>query len=65
MTEPKTEIKSQLAFWNVVGLCEYFQISPAIAIIDPDFGESIAIKTLMFCRILANFEDLCVVHVGE
>ena len=41
------------------------QISTATAINDPDFGENIAIKTLMFCRILAKFEDLCLVHVGE
>ena len=39
------------------------QISPTIAIHDPDFGKGIAIRTLMFCRILAKFEDLCVVHV--
>ena len=32
---------------------------------DPDFGKGIAIKTLKFCRILAEFEDLCVVHVDE
>ena len=41
------------------------QISPTTAINDPDFGKSVAIKTLMFCRILAKFEDLCVVHVDE
>ena len=45
------------------------QISPATAVNDPDYGKSIAIKTLMFCRILAKFKDLCVdlcvVHVDE
>ena len=39
------------------------QISPATAINDPDFRKGIAIKTLKFCRILAKFEDLCLVHI--
>ena len=41
------------------------QISLSTALNDPDFGESIAIRTLMFCRILEKFEDLCVIHVDE
>ena len=41
------------------------QISPKTATNDPDFGESIAIKTLMSCRSLAMFQDFCVVHVDE
>ena len=41
------------------------QFSPATAINHPDFGKSIAIMTLMFCKILAKFEDLLVVHVDE
>ena len=32
MTKPGIEVKSQLVFWNVVELREYFKISPATAI---------------------------------
>ena len=39
------------------------QISPATALNDPDFWKGIVIRTFKFCRILAKFEDLCVVHV--
>ena len=65
MTNPGIEVKSQLVYWNVVGLREYFKFLPQLQEHDPDFGEGIAIKTLMFCRILAKFEYLCVVHVDE
>ena len=41
------------------------QFSPAIAINDPDFWKGIAIRTLIFCKFFAQFEDLCVVHVFE
>ena len=37
MTKPGIEVKSQLAFWVVVGLRLYFHISPATAVNDPDF----------------------------
>ena len=47
------------------GTPRILQISPATAINDTDFLKDIAIKTLMFCRILAKFEDLCLVHVVE
>ena len=65
MTKPRIEEKSLFAFCVVVGLRLYFKISPATAIIDSDFGKGIAIRTLKFCRILANFEHLCAVHVDE
>ena len=59
--------------WSIVtirlqGCCRtplLLQISPATTINDPEFEKGIAIRTLMFCRILAMFEDLCLVHVGE
>ena len=66
MTKPGIEVKSQLVFWSVVGLRMYFiQISPASARHNPDFRASIAVRTSMFCRILAKFEDLCAVQVDE
>ena len=48
MTKPGIEEKSQQVLWNGVGLRLYFKY----------FGEGVAIRTLMFCRILAKFEDL-------
>ena len=65
MTKPEIEVKSQLVFCQVVGLREYKKISPATAINDSNFGKGIAIKTSTMCRILAKFEDLCVVRVVE
>ena len=47
------------------GTPRILQISPATAEIFPDFLKGIAIRTLKFYRILAKFEDLCVVHVDE
>ena len=41
------------------------QNSPATAINNPDYRRGITIRTLKFCRKLAKFEDLCVIHVGE
>ena len=46
------EVKSQLVLWIVVRLREHFKFL-------------IAIRTLMFCRMFAKLEDLCVVHVVE
>ena len=65
MTKPGIEEESQLAFWVVVRLPLVLQISPATAINDPDFRKGIATRTLKFCRILAKFEDLCLVHIFE
>ena len=63
MTNPRIEVQSLFAFW-VVGLREYFEF-PATSINDSDCGKGIAIRTLLFFRIPAKFEDLCLVHVGE
>ena len=65
MAKPGIEVESRLVFWSVVGLREYFKMSPATAINDTDFCKRIAIKTLKFCRILARFEDLCAVQTFE
>ena len=40
-------------------------LSFSTAIDDTDFPESIAVKTLLFGSIVANFEDLGVVRVGD
>ena len=53
---------------GLLGCCRtplVLQISRATAINDPDIRKAILIKPMKFCRILAKFEDLCVVHVGE
>ena len=62
MTKSGIEVKSQLVFWAVVGLRQYLN-SPAPATNDPDLGECVTIRTLMFCRIFEEFQDLNVVHV--
>ena len=63
MTKQGLKKKSLFAFWVVVG--PVLQNSPATAINNPEFRKGVAIKTLKFCRILAKFEDHCVVHVDE
>ena len=40
-------------------------IDRATARNNPHFRKGIAIMTLKFCRNLAKFEDICVVHVDE
>ena len=58
-------MSSRLFCSSSVGLCEDFIISSTDAI---DYFHSpvgIAIKTLMFGRIFAKFEDLGVVQVGD
>ena len=65
MTMPGIEVQIAIGLHECCRTPRVHQISPATAMNDPDFGEGIAIKTLMFCRILAKFEDLCVVHIFE
>ena len=60
---PRLEIA--IGFLECCRTPRVLQNSPATAINNPELGESIAISTLMFCRILAKFEDLCVVLVDE
>ena len=48
-------------FWSLRRL----KISSTTAIDNADFPEGIAVKTLLFGRIFAKFEDLGVVHIGD
>ena len=45
MTKPGIEVQSLFAVW----IPRVLQISPATAMNDPDFGNGISIRTLMFC----------------
>ena len=65
MTKPGIEEKSQFALCVVVGLRLYFKFLPQLQIHDLDFRKGIAIRTLKLCRILAKFEDLCLIHFSE
>ena len=52
ITYPRIEVTSRLFWSNSVGLRDNFPVG-------------IAVKTLLFGRIFAKFEDLGVVHVGD
>ena len=64
ITYPGIEVTSRLFWSNSVGLRVDFKISTA-AVDYSYFPIDFAVKTLLFGRIFAKFEDLDVVHVGD
>ena len=64
ITYPGIEVTSWLFCSNSVGL-RRFHISSTAAIDYTCFRVGIAVKTLLFGRIFAKFEDLGVVQVGD
>ena len=61
MTQPGIEVKSQL----VLGLRLYFTFLPQLQDIIPSPVKEIAVGAVKFHRILAKFEDLCLVHIFQ
>ena len=50
---------------NSFGLCEDFKHLPRLQFSDTLSPVGIALRTLLFGRVFAKFEDLGVVHVGD
>ena len=65
ITYPGIEVTSRLFWSNSVGLRVEFIISSTTAIDYTHFPAGIAVKTLLFGRVFAKFEDLGIVHVGD
>ena len=60
-------VRSEVVF-VLLGGCRTSRIlhfSSVTTINYPDFSESIAIKTLMFTRIFAKFDDICGIHISK
>ena len=65
ITYPGIEVTSRLFWSNSVGLRVDFIFSSTAAIEYSYFPAGIAVRTLLFGRIFAKFEDLGFVHVGD
>ena len=65
ITYPGIEETSRLFWSNSVGLREDFILLPQLQYFFTYFLASIVVRTLLFGRIFAKFEDLGVVQVGN